>query len=328
MSIVLTSYPVTVESGVINNIFPGYTDVELEFKREDIPLNSLGSGVDSQAEIVVTGDITGNVNVGEYVYIYAIGTTYTYDGAFEVLAISYGAPNTTILLKTPFVEGATTGYANYYQNYFLESKLVNPDNTAILEYNGLLSDNGTPSGIIKVNVSQLVDKLSNEILLTSGEVTAGRNKCKVMYREVWRENQTNPFVLVGATPTVDNDTVPIVIIYAADEIQAETFVNKFTIPKMWEGYTFILPVLHSLQNNAGLKVSVKYDQLDINKDNINTDNPLVVFGSNNHGMLQVNMNDNLNAIDNNTRYLKFNASGINLADYKAGDYKAGDYSTI
>lgn len=328
MSLTLISYPVTIESGIVKNTFPGFAEVELEFKREDIALVGLVSGLDNQIEITVAADIVSDVNVGESIYLNAIGATYEYDDSFEVLSISYGAPNTTILLKSQFIEIATTGYVNYKQNYFVESKLVDPDNNNVLAYPSLLSEDGTPEGIVKLNVSQVVDFLESSIFTTSQEITDGRAELKVMYREVWREDDTEVFILVGATPTVDNDTVRIVIVHAADASEVETFVNDFEIPIMWEGYTFAMNLLHSAQNNVGKRVAITFDQLDINKNDINVDNPLTDFSPGDFGFLQANMDDNVNAIEDNTRFLNFKAVESDLADYETGDYNDTDYFTV
>jgi hypothetical protein len=327
MSVALTKYPVTEINGKINNTFAGFSAVELEFQREDIQIISVGSGVDAQIAITVSGDLTSVLNVAEWLYLYAVGATYTYDLQGKIVSIVYGAPNTVITISEPYIENASSGYVNYKQNWFLESKLVDADNNAILKYPKLFSDDGTASGVVNVNCSMLVDRLSNEILTKSGEVTSSRNECKVMYREVWREDDTQAFILVGATPIVDYDTVPIIITYAADNSTVESFVNEFEQPIMWQGYPFSLALLHSTANNSDEKVEVNFDELDINKENITENNFLYIFKNGIFGFLQVNMADNLTVINDNTKYLRFNFITKKIGDYKAGDYKTGDYFT-
>lgn len=327
MSVSLTKYPVTEISGKINNTFAGFSAVELEFQREDIQIISVGSGVDAQIAITVLGNLTSVLNVAEWLYLYAVGSTYTYDLQGKIVTVVYSAPNTVITISEPYIESSTSGYVNYKQNWFLESKLVDADNNAILKYKKLLSDDGTAAGVVNVNCSMLVDSLSNEILTKSGEVTNSRKECKVMYREVWREDDAQSFILVGATPTVDFDTIPIVITYAADNSTIESFVNEFETPIMWQGYPFSLALLHSTANNSDEKVEVNFDELDINKDNITEGNFLYIYKNGVFGFLQANMVDNLTTINDNTQYLRFNFNTKKIGDYKAGDYKTGDYFT-
>jgi hypothetical protein len=320
MSVTLTTYPVVTSSGKVRNIFAGFQAVELEFKREDIALVSVSSGTGPKILIDVAGDITGSLNVGEWVYLYAEGSTYTYDSVFQITDVTYNAPNTEILVDGDFIETSSTGYVNYKQNWYLESKLVDPDNNNIKVYPELLQNDGNPDGVVKVNTSMVVDFLENQILTTSQEVTNARKQLQVMYRETWREDDSATFTLV--------DEDPIVIIFAADDSEIEDFVNSFEFPRIYEGYPFLINILHSLENYVGKRVKVTFDELDINKDDIVTDNPLTNFGPEDYGILQVNFNDNVKTIESNTKYIVFNAESSDLADFETGDFNDNDFYTI
>lgn len=321
MSVSLTKYPVTLADGKVKNIFLGFSAVELEFQRSDFSDISVGSGIDSKIAITANNiDLTSSLNIGEWVYLYATGATYTYNISAKIVSVSYGAPNTTITIDSPYIENASTGYINYKQNWFLEAKLVNEDNNAILQYPQLIQNNGTGSGVVKINTSMLVDFLSQDILEVSGEVTQSRKKTVVMYREVWRENQTEPFILV--------DDTAIQIVYAAKESEPESFVNEFEIPRIYAGYPFSIAFLHSLENLSENRLSIEFDELDINKDNITNNNPLIDFEPTDYGFLQANFNDNVKAIENNTRFISFNINTNDKADYQTGNYDDSDYLTI
>ncbi|MCK5613025.1 hypothetical protein KAR91_64730 [Candidatus Pacearchaeota archaeon] len=320
MSVALTSYPVVTSSGKVRNIFAGFQAVELEFKREDIAIVTVSQGANNKILIDISGDFTTDLNVGEWVYLFAEGATFTYDNSFQILDVTFNSPNTEITVNGDYIENASTGYCNYKQNWFLEAKLVNPDNNDILNYPQLLQNDGNPNGEIEVNVSMLVDFLKNEILSSSQEITDGRQECQVMYRESWREDDTDTFTLV--------DQESIIIIFAAEDSEIEDFVNGFEIPKMWEGYPFLLNVLHSLENYSGERVSISFDELDINKDDIILDTLLTNFNPSAFGILQANFNDNIKVIESNTRYIRFNANSSGNADYETGDYDDDDYQTI
>jgi hypothetical protein len=318
MSISLVSYPVTINSGIINNIVPGFQNIFIEFKREDIAVVSISQGTNNTIVVEIAGDLSSSILVGDWVYLYSQGSTYLYDLSAEVLEVTVPG-NTNVRIDSQFIEASTGGYLNYKQNWFLESKLVNPDNNNILEYPSLFANDGNANGEIKVSVSPLVDALSSQILSNSGEITEARNIAQLMYREVWREDDTQVFVLLAETP--------IIVTYSADSQGAEKFINDFDLPVYWAGYPFSIMFHHSKQNYVGKSLIVDYDELDINNDLISSDNSLVNFSSSEYGFLQVNFTDNLNAISDNTKFLKININESSLADFKAGDFKAGDFKT-
>lgn len=320
MAVTLTSYPVITSSGKVRNIFAGFDAVELEFKREDTAIVSVTQGVDNQILISIATDITNSLNVGEWVYLYSTGSAFVYDGVFQITGLAYSAPNTEITVNGDYIEAGSPGYCNYRQNWFLESKLVNPDNNDVNLYPSLLQSDGNPNGEVKVNTSMLVDFLKNDILTESGEITAARNQCNVMYRESWREDDTAIFTLV--------DDHPIVIIFSAENSEIEDFVNGFDSPIIWEGYPMVVNMLHSLQNYVGERVSIQFDELDINKDNITVGSLLANFSPTSYGILQANIRDNQQPVTVNTRFIRFNAITSDKADYETGDYNDSDYFTI
>lgn len=320
MAVTLTSYPVVTSSGKVRNIFAGFSAVELEFKREDIQIVDVSQGANNKILISILGDFTSDLNVGESVYLFAEGAAFTYDNSFKIITVAFASPNTEITVDGNFIEIASSGYTNYKQNWFLEAKLVSTINNDILVYPQLLQNDGNPNGVIEVNTSMLVDFLKNELLSSSQEITNARQECKVMFRESWREDDTDVFILV--------DQDPIIIIYAAEDLEIEDFVNGFEVPKIWEGYPFCINMLHSLENQVGERVAVSFDESDINKTNITLDNLLIDFSAFAFGILQTNFNDKQKVIEDNTRYIIFNANSSSSADYETGDYNDTDYLTI
>jgi len=318
--VTLTSYPVTISSGKVRNIFAGFSPVELGFKREDIQIVDVSMGVDNKVLISILTDITANLNIGEWVYLYSVGATFIYDGVFQIIDLDFSSPNTEITVDYDFIEVSTGGYCNYKQNWFLEAKLVSPDNTDIMVYPSLLQNDGSPSGLIELNTSMLVDFLKNDILTISQEILTSRKQCTFKYREVWREDQTQVFILFTK--------YPVIIIYAAENSEIEDFVCGFDMPKIWDGYPFWINLLHSTQNETGFRVRVRFDELDINKVDITNDNPIVYFDALNYGILQTNFKDNTKVIEANTRYINFNANSTGSADFETVDFDDTDFLTI
>ena len=320
MGLTLTSYPVTVESGTVLNLFPGFKPIPIEFERVDVALISLGQGIDNKIEIVVSGNVVIELNEGEWIYLFATGTTYDYNDSFQVISLVYGVGVTTILLDSDFIELSNSGYVNYKQNYFVEMALVRYNNENILQYKGLLTDSGTPSGSITIDASPLVDGLRNEVLSTSGEVETSRERCKIKYREVWREQQSNSYVFASSE-------YQLIICYAADDFETEKFITEFDEPRMYAGYPFIMTFSKSLDNNLGKDITVNFNELDINKDDITINNELKNYPQNIFGFCQANFNDNIVAIDDYTRYIEFELTTNDLFDYDSNDYDSNDYVT-
>lgn len=320
MAVSLVSYPVTISSGKVRNIFAGFAPVELEFKREDTDIVDVSQGADNKILISILGNITGSLNVGEWVYLYSEGVTYIYDGSFQILDVTFSNPNTEITVDGDYIEAGTPGYCNYKQNWYLECKLVNPDNNDIKAYPQLLQNDGNPNGEIKVNTSMIVDFLKNEIKETSQQILNSRKECKVMYRESWREDDTDTFTLV--------DETPIVIVFAAENAEIESFANGFEYPRIYAGYPFCINLIHSKNNESGKRIKVNFDELDINQTSITTNNLLINFNQYDFGILQANLEDNIKTLESNTRFIKFNAESNGAADYETGDYDDTDYLTI
>lgn len=320
MSVTLTKYPVTISSGKVRNIFAGFNPVELEFKREDLAIVDVSQGVDNKILISITGDITANLNIGEYVYLYSVGTSYIYNGSFQIIDLDFSSPNTEITVEGDFIEVSTGGYCNYKQNWYLEAKLVDPNNNDIKVYPQLLQNDGNPNGLIEVNTSMLVDYLKNEIKETSQQIYNSRKSCQVMYREVYREDDNDTFTLVNQTP--------IIIIFASEDKEIEDFICGFDTPRLYAGYPFWINLLHSTFNYSGMRVKMLFDELDINEKAITLNNLLKYFNASDNGILQSNFNDNVNVINANTKFIRFGANSSGSADYQTGDYNDTDYLTI
>jgi len=313
----LVSYPVEINSGKINNMFAGFDDVNIEFKREDLSVFSIGSGPDNKILITLSGDYLGVLFVGEWLYLFATGINYIYDNSFKIISIDYSSPDTEILVNGDFIESASVGYINYKQDYFVETKLVNVDNNAIRQFSETISDDGNASGEITINVNNPVNYLESDILDNSGLVSNSVNRFKVMYREVWRENQTEVFILI--------DEEPIYILYNAELNGIEKINNKLEEPIIWDGYPFSFSLFHSLENNSGLTYEATFNEMDINKNNLTTENFINTFKTLDFGQMQANFTDKTTELNENTRYINFNINAFVLSDYDSLEYSS-DYA--
>jgi hypothetical protein len=317
----LINYPVNYNSGKVDSILPGFSSQIVEFKRVDTNIFSIGAGLNNKISVTISNEyLTSELNINEFVYIYSTTTNYKYDGVFKVLDIILFGNDTVILLDTEFLEIPTNnGYINYKQNYYVEYKLVDVSNNNIMVYPNLLSNDGLSNGVIKLNVSNIVDYLKSDILEISGGLISASSRFKIMYREVYRENETNIFTLL--------DELPIIVLYCADKINVETISNNFNEPKIWAEYPFFINFIHSTENNSGTQIDVMFSELDINKNILTTDNFINVFDNDLFGILQINFNDKTKVIENETEYISFVLNDSILPDYDPDDYDENDYKT-
>lgn len=303
MSITLINNPVTTESGITYNLFAGFEEVNFGFKREDAQVNGVGLGIDNNLLIQTQSDLSNYLNEGDFVYIFSTGLTHTYDDVGEVIAIT----SSTITISVDFIENTTSGYINFYRNYFLECQLVNVNNSAVKILPLNLTDDGDNAGNIDIDVS-IANDLNEQMLgeFSSGAMQESRVVFKLQYREVWDENQESSYTLI------DDE---IILVYATEQMLVETFVNELDNPTFYRGYNYGVVLAHSKQNNEDTGIGVTYDELDINKIIINSGNPLVTLDASQDGFLFASINKNIN-LTNDTEYLQLNAEyrGLNFFD--------------
>lgn len=307
MSIVLTENPVQTISGVVNNLFAGFEPVEFKFKREDEQIAGVGAGTDNKLLINTLSDLSTYLNVGDFVYVYSEGLTYTYDLSAAIIEITAN----TITIDSDFIEGTSSGYINYYKNYYLEAQLVNVDNSDIQVLPFSLQDDGDNAGNITIDVSLANDKNIQFFEFVTQELTASRILFKVQYREVW-DISDNGFTLI-------NDE--IILAYATQQMEVETFVNDLDEPKIWKGYPFGVILAHSSQNSDDEGLEFVYDELDINQTVLTSDNALASIDSDDEGLIFINI-DKDTVYDADAEYITLKASYTTLPDFEPTDFSA------
>jgi len=315
MSLTLTSYPVTVVQGVINNIFAGFKPIEIEFERQDISIASIASAPDNKVQVNIASDITSELQVGDFIYIYSEGATYTYNATAEVTNVLFNSPNTEIDIDLDFIEVSTGGYSNYKQNYNVDMVLTNSDNFAINLLGFNLQQTGTNAGAIIFDVNLINDLNCQDFVdqLTGREITEGRIKFNVKYREVWREDDSQLYT------EIDN---PIIAIFATENNGIEEFNNVFPEPILYLGYPMGIGLIHSDRNFSGLSVKTSFDELDINKNDITTDNDLKEFDLGAYGILLSTTEDTALTLDSDTKYIRLKTNLTGLTEYEPTEYSS------
>ena len=289
MSILLTNNPVVTEGGVVKNLFAGFEPVEFIFKREDAQISGVGLGIDNNLLINTTSDLSGYLNVGDFVYVNSQGLTFEYDSVGEIIAITVS----TITISVDFIEGTSNGYINYYKNYYLEVEIVNVNNSAVKVLPFSLIDDGDSAGNITIDVSIVNDLNIQFFEYLRQEMTASRTLFKIQYRQVWDIN-TDSYIVV------DDE---IILAYATQQPEIETFINELDNPKLWKGYPFGVILAHSDENSDNNGLNFSYDELDINKSTLVSGNGLGSLQASDEGFLFIDI-DKGTTYNADTEYIR------------------------
>lgn len=311
MSLTVETYPVYTDGIKTINIFSGFNPVNIVMSRQDLVIDTISQGANNTIDVNISTDITSELVAGDFIYIYSEGVDYTYSLTAKVLSVSA----TVINLDSDYIESATGGYTNYKQNYTVEMKLVNPDNSDIDMLGFTLKQAGSAAGSITFDVSIINDLNSQNFTeqLTGREVTEGRIKFNVKYREIWREDATATFTLI------DN---PIIVAFSTRELIPEEFSNPFTEPPLYLGYPMGIGFIHTDANYPGEAIKFTFDELDINKNAISTDKKLKQFEIGDYGILTTTTEDNDEPLSPNTKYLRLYAQNSNIPEYEPTEYSS------
>lgn len=316
MSLTLTTYPAYNEGTKKINIFPGFKPCEIEFSRQDLTIDTISQAANNRVQVNISTDLTSSLNAGEFIYIYSEGVGYTYNTTGEIISIT----STEIILDLDFIVTSTGGYTNYKQNYNVEMKLTDPDNFDIDLLGVTLKQTGDNSGNIVFDVSIINDLNCQQFVeqLTGREVDEGRIKFNVKYREVWREDNTVSFT--------EKDE-PIIVLFATENFTVETFSNPFSEPILYAGYPSGIGFIHSDANYVDQAVKITFDELDINKTDITTDNVLKQFNATDYGVLLATSEDTSLVLNQNTKYIRINASTGGVPEYEPTEY-SNEYNIV
>lgn len=313
MSLTLITNPVTTEGGVVKNIFPGFRPVEYVFKREDLAIVSVGEA-SGYAEITIGTDLTSYLSEGDYIYLYAEGDSgdYDYDEICEITAIT----STTITLDIPYIENSSSGYINYLKNYYVELQLVNPDNSSIQMIPFSLKDDGDQAGNITIDVSIANDKNRKLFDISTRELTEGRVRFDVRYREISE----------GVTGSWTDMSDPVILVYAWEQMDTEEILNGFDMPELYKGYDFAVALSHSNRNGTDSFVVAKYNELDINREELVTGLSIGQLSIDLYGIFLFVLGSGT-TFDGNTEYIEVYGEYADLPDYDPEGYDSSDYLT-
>jgi len=328
MSLTLLSYPTYEADGKIYNIFGGYSKdgIAIELKREDIPVVDTTLGADNNVVVRVSGDITANLNQFDSVYL----SSGDYDKGGVVRSATYGGTYTEIETNIDWIGAASGGYLNYKQNWFIEAKLVRPDNALAKVVDSTIKTSGNPAGDVTINVENPVDLLDREYPLESGVIKTASIKYRVYYREVWRGDTSPAYAPISSLATgIDTGVYDIINVLSATNPEPETILNDKTLPVSFVGYPGGLTFTHSVLNESGNndRLLVYFDELDINKNIITEDVFLRDFPSNSEGVFFISSEDIDYTFNQNTRYVNVKIYLESIADYSSDDYDSDDYLT-
>jgi len=313
MSLLLTENPVQTVGGVVQNVFAGFLPVEFLFKREDTQVVNVGLGVDTFVRITIGEDLRNDLEVGDSIYLSAVGVDgYEYDASGAITAITAS----TIDAEIDFIEEANSGYINWKKDYYVEGKLVNPDNTNIDVLGFTVKDDGDPAGNITLDVNPANDKNDIDFIFDTTEDTDSRIKFKVQYREVF-EGSSESFATIADE---------VIVVYATEQPEIEVFLNALDEPKIWKGYDFVSVFCHSDENAEDDGLQFVYDELDINQNDVTTDNAINYIDADKYGFIFAHI-DKSNTYDSDTEYLKIKVSYQDLPFFSAAFFDGAFFET-
>lgn len=311
MSLTLISSPVTTDGGVTNNIFAGFLPVKYQFKREDLQITAVGSGINNNIQISTPIDLSSTLSVGKSVYIYAEGDSgdYTYDDSGLVTAVDA----VSVTIDIDYIESASSGYINYLFNYYVEGQLVNVDNNDVKILKFSIKDDGDAAGNIYIDVSIARDQLYQVYEWITGDINEERIKFKLQYRQVY-DGSSESFTLIDEE---------IILVYAPETPNIENFLSPFEYPTIYQGYNAGITLCHSNMNNDELGLVFTFDTLDINQNALVSGTAIKSISANEYGLIFVDFEKDT-SVHADTEYIQFNAAFVVLPDYQAGDYSS-DY---
>ena len=314
----LTTSPITTAGGINYNIFAAYRPIVFEFERQDFELLTVTNTINNKCAVLINDEVGHFIDVNESIYIYSVGINYTYSTVCKVTAINEFVGTTELITDLDFVAVGYAGYANIYQNYYVEFKLTDVySGLDLLSYTAQIPTK--PNGEIEFDASVIATKLQTELPTTSGQMT-NSHYCKLNYREIYREQPTIAY-------TVHTENF-VCISAITDDMPTEDFSAIQTIPKTWKGYPFFYSFIHSPENNeSGKKPVMYYDELDLNQLDITIDNLFYSFTTRNYGVLVASKGLKEAGFDPDTKYLKIRVEYEASADFLRADFLAADFLT-
>lgn len=307
MSLTLVTNPV---GAAAQKLFAGFLTIEFVFKREDIAVTSVTSGVGG-AKINHAGDLSTYLTAGDSVYLYSVGTNYTYNTVGTVLSVVAGE----VTIDAPFIEAGTGGYMNYFKNYYVEFQCVNKNNSDINILPFSIESDGDSAGNIIVDVS-----IVNDLNIQRGAVVQGQDltsfqEFEVKYRQVYT-GSSESFTLINSKL--------LIVLYATETPEGGVILNQFNLPKIYLGYPAGLCVANS-GGVAGNNVEMIYSELDINQLPIDT-GTLGLLDQELNGYLIWKWLSNAVVYDN-TKYLSFDFRTESVFDFSDTDFAYPDFLT-
>lgn len=221
MSLTVVSRPSTSQG------IPAANNIVYRFYRKDYASNSL-SNSGGKIRIVVTGDLTALIAVGDSLWFKSDNGTY--DLLVTVFTITYSAPDTTITFNESYTSAATTGYINLYsrKQYNVEIQVIKNSTGLDLMDGVTMTFSPDKKGQVTANLLALKNYLAGDYEYTwSGNPNAieynvpfvdsvGTVAFYIKYKENW----------VGSSNSYTSDSANVVtMVQAANQAGEEGVIN-------------------------------------------------------------------------------------------------------
>jgi len=188
----------TANNDAVLRMFRGFMEANAILKRVDEPVTNVSSGTNSNVVLTVSGDLTAEIEVGDFVSWFDMSEFYD-NGSYRVVEVVFNTPNTNIRIDVQFQGDPTAdGSLNYKKGYFVEYQFLkdttSPENVFWFSFEQ--KSQTSINGEVKIDVNQMreflsVSKFDERILYVT---------YFLRFRESWNGNRDQSWQALDNNP--------------------------------------------------------------------------------------------------------------------------------
>jgi len=320
MSITQTSWPVTGAGTNLQNIFPSFKTLPVDFKRVDDTVASLSSGTGGLVQMVFSNAFDVDLVAGNYIVWESDGYSLRSSRIEQIIN------TTTILIDEVFTNAnAANSFVNYRKNYYLEARFVEKNTTTNEQTNVVLVLDehsrvpNTLEGDILLDMSVIGDLITTDFSISSGLISNFFQEFKMQYRESY-QGQRN---LSWNSPSQDDN---IMVAISADTVPFNDFTDKdFEGLFFADAYPSFLTYIRSDINDTDPNTQLLFTlhQYAIDKTILQSD--VIASFTNISGVIGLFADPA--TIGNSTVFIRMVASVVtSTGQYDTGQYDSSQYA--
>lgn len=320
MSITQLSWPVTGAAPNLENVFPSFKTLPVNFKRVDETIASLSSGTGGLVEMEFDNAFDVDLVAGNFIVWESDGYSLRSSRVEEIINV------TTILINEVFTNADNANsFINYRKNYFLEARFLEKDTPTDEQTNVVLVLDehsrvpNTLEGDILLDMSVVGDLITTSFDLSSGLIDNFFKEFKMQFRESYEGQRDLPW----ESPSQDDN---IMVAISADTVPFNDFTDKdFAGLFFADSYPSFITYIRSDINDVDPSVQLLFtlQQFAIDKTLIQSD--VIATFINVSGVIGVFVDPA--TIIEPTVFIKIGVSvAISTGQYDTGQYDPAEYA--